>query len=92
MIARALKTSNASLLVTRDPAAHATDIALNTGIVVVRNDANAALVLEELWGRASAAASSIQAVGCIQGIYRLVKPLPKLGTAADPFQFMDAHC
>ena len=22
----------------------------------------------------------------------VVKPLPKLGTAADPFRFMDAHC
>ena len=21
-----------------------------------------------------------------------IKPLPKLGTAADPFRFMDAHC
>ena len=21
-----------------------------------------------------------------------LKPLPKLGTAADPFRFMDAHC
>ena len=22
----------------------------------------------------------------------MLKPLPKFGTAADPFQFMDAHC
>ena len=24
--------------------------------------------------------------------YIPLKPLPKLGTAADPFRFMDAHC
>ena len=55
MIARALRESNRSVLVTRDPAARASGVALNTGIVLLRNDANARRAIEELWRRATAA-------------------------------------
>ena len=55
MIARALRDSNLSVLVTRDPAAHASGVALNTGIMVFRNDAAARSAIEELWRRASTA-------------------------------------
>ncbi len=41
----------ASVLVTRDPSTAAT---LNTGIVIVRNDAGGREVLDELWARATA--------------------------------------
>jgi len=54
MIARALRDHNTSVMVTRDPAARATGIALNTGIMILRNDADARAILEEMWRRASA--------------------------------------
>ena len=51
MIQEALRRNEASVLVTRDPSRVAT---LNTGIVIVRNDASGVGVLEELWRRATA--------------------------------------
>ena len=51
MIQEALRRDDASVLVTRDPSRAAT---LNTGIMIVRNDAAGRQVLEELWRRATA--------------------------------------
>ena len=51
MFRGALRRSPADVLVTRDPSRAAT---LNTGIVIVRNTAGGARVLDELWRRASA--------------------------------------
>ena len=50
MIAAALQLSNASVIVTRDPANWAT---LNTGVIIVRHDEGGASVMEEVWRRAS---------------------------------------
>jgi len=51
MLQAALRRSNASLLATRDPANW---IALNTGIMIVRNDETGREALEEVWRRATA--------------------------------------
>jgi len=51
MLLAALRRSNASVLATRDPASW---VALNTGIVLVRNDAAGREALEEVWRRATA--------------------------------------
>lgn len=53
MLQLALRRSNASVLVTRDPAA-SFGIHVNTGIVAVRHDAHGRSVLTELWRRATA--------------------------------------
>jgi len=51
MLQRALASQSASVLVTRDPSRAAT---LNTGVMIVRNDARGREVLDELWRRATA--------------------------------------
>jgi len=51
MLRSALKRTNASVIVTRDAAQFAT---LNTGIILVRNDAAGQAALDELWRRATA--------------------------------------
>ena len=51
MIERALARSNASVIVTRDPGGRV-GVALNTGVLIVRNDADGLSVLDEMWRRA----------------------------------------
>ena len=53
MITRALRQSNASVLVTRDPAARVSGVQLNTGVMIVRGTSDARNVMSELWRRAS---------------------------------------
>jgi len=52
MIELALRRSNASVIVTRDPGSR-TGFVLNTGIILVRNDDSGREVLDEVWRRAS---------------------------------------
>ena len=53
MITRALRQSNASVLVTRDPAARVSGVQLNTGVMIVRGTSDARSAMSELWRRAS---------------------------------------
>ena len=54
MFQRALRRSNASVMVTRDPGSRAGTASINTGVMLVRRDADGKRVLDELWRRATA--------------------------------------
>ena len=72
MIERALRKTNASVIVTRDPGSRAGVAVLNTGVLIVRNDDDGLAVLNEMWRRADAErddglvlARSSQGEGCL---------------------------
>lgn len=73
MLERALaKRPNASVIVTRDPGSSAGLAALNTGVILVRRNADGLAVLNEMWRRADAdrddglvLAMDPQSAGCL---------------------------